>query len=156
MTRFRTWYVERSLREKRLLIVMAVLLVITILWAGIFIPVRDGLDTSRARYEDAVMRLAVTRGEVDLVKAAAKRPALTASLTDTVRAAADQAGFEIATLDQQDAGRVHVVIQSAKASAMSAWLAGLEAQGVLIDAATLRDTGNRSVSADLILKARGA
>lgn len=156
MTRIRTWYGERSLREQRLLLVMAALLVVTILWAGIIIPVRDGLDSSRARYEDAVVRLATTRGEVDLVASAARRPPLSAGLADTVRAQADQAGFEIATLDQQDGGRVHVTIQSARPGAMSAWLARLESAGVLIDSATLRDTGNRSVSADLILKARGA
>lgn len=156
MTRLRTWYGDRSLREKRLLVVMVALLVVTIIWAGIIIPVRDGLDSSRARYEDAVVRLATTRGEVDLVKSASRRPPLSAGLAETVRAMADQAGFEIATLDQQDGGRVHVTIQSAKPGAMAAWLARLEAAGVLVDSATLRDTGSRSVAADLILKARGA
>ena len=108
MTGLRTWFVDRSLREKRLLVVMGALLVITIVWAGIVIPIRDGLETSRARYEDAVVRLATTRSDVDLIKAAGRRAPLTASLADTVRAAADQAGFEIATLDDQDGGRVHV------------------------------------------------
>ncbi|MDE0880444.1 MAG: type II secretion system protein GspM [Sphingomonas bacterium] len=156
MTRLRTWYVDRSLREKRLLLLMAALLIVTIVWAGIVIPIRDGLDTSRGRYEDAVVRLATTRGDVDVIKAAGRRTPMTASLADTVRAAADQAGFEIATLDDQDGGRVRVTIQSARAAAMSGWLAGLETRGVLVDSATLRDTGNRSVGADLVLKARGA
>ncbi|TPG12387.1 type II secretion system protein GspM [Sphingomonas oligophenolica] len=154
MSGLRTWFMARSLRERRLLLAMAALLVVTILWAGIILPVRDGLETSQARYDDAVVRLATTRGEVDSIKANGRRPALTASLADTVRAAADQAGLAIATLDEQGAGRVHLTIQSARPGALSGWLAGLEVRGILIDAATLRDNGDKSVGADLVLKAR--
>ena len=156
MSDLRAWFTARSLRERRLLLAMVALLVVTILWAGIIIPVRDGLDTSRARYDDAVVRLATARSDVDAIKASGRRPALTASLADTVRALADQAGFEIATLDEQGAGRIHVTIQSAKPGVFSGWLAELESRGVLIDAATLRDNGDRSVGADLVLKARAA
>jgi general secretion pathway protein M len=156
MTGLRTWFVGRSLREKRLLVAMMALLAVTILWAGIIIPVQDGLETSRARYEDAVVRLATTRTDVDLVKRARGAPALSASLADTIRGAADQAGFQIATLDEQGGGRVHLTIQAARPGAVSGWLAGLEGQGILVDAATLRDNGNRSVGVDLILKGRGS
>ncbi len=154
MSGLRIWFMARSLRERRLLLAMAALLVVTILWAGVILPVRDGLETSQARYDDAVVRLATTRGEVDSIKANGRRPALTASPADTVRAAADQAGFAVATLDEQGAGRVHLTIQSARPGALSGWLAGLEVRGILVDAATLRDNGDRSVGADLVLKAR--
>lgn len=154
MSGLRIWFMARSLRERRLLLAMAALLVVTILWAGVILPVRDGLETSQARYDDAVVRLATTRGEVDSIKANGRRPALTASLADTVRAAADQAGLAIATLDEQGAGRVHLTIQSARPGVISGWLAGIEARGILIDAATLRDNGDKSVGADLVLKAR--
>lgn len=154
MTGVRAWFIARSLRERRLLLVMAGLLAVTILWAGIIIPIRDGLETSQARYDDAVIRLATTRSEVDSIKASGRRPALTASLADTVRATADQMGFAIATLDEQGAGRIHLTIQTARPGALSRWLAALEARGILVDAATLRDNGDRSVGADLVLKAR--
>jgi general secretion pathway protein M len=156
MTGLRTWFVGRSLRERRLLVAMMALMAVTIVWAGIIIPVRDGLETSRARYDDAVVRLATAQAVVDRLKTAPRAPVLQASLADTVRAYADQAGFEIATLDEQGAGRVHVTIQSARPGTLSGWLAQLESSGILIDAATLRDTGSRSVSADLILKARAS
>lgn len=156
MTGLRTWFATRSLRERRLLVAMAALMVVTIIWAGIVIPVRDGLESSRARYDDAIVRLATTRADVDAVAAARRRPRVTGNLSDEIRQLADQAGFTIGTLDDQGAGRVHVTVEAARPGAMSAWLASLESRGILVDAATLKDTGNRSVTADLILKARAS
>jgi general secretion pathway protein M len=39
---------------------------------------------------------------------------------------------------------------------MVGWLARLERAGIVVDAATLADNGDRTVSARLVLKARGA
>ena len=135
---------------------MVALLALTILWAGIIRPVQDGLVSSRERYDAAVVRLATTQGEIDTLQEAGRRRPLTGSLADAVRARAEQAGFTLTTLDEQGAGRVHITIQSARPQALSTWLAGLERSGILIDAATLRDNGDRTVAADLVLKARGA
>ena len=156
MTAVRAWFDGRSLRERRLILVMVGLLVLTLLWAGIILPVRDGLVGSRERYDAAVVRLATTQTEVDLLQAAGRRRPLTGSLADAVRARAEQAGFTLTTLDEQGAGRVHITIQSARPPALSAWFASMERGGILIDAATLRDNGDKTVAADLVLKARGA
>lgn len=155
MTDLRAWFLARSLRERRLLLVMAGLLALTILWAGVILPVRNGLDTAHARYDDAVVRLATTRDAVDTIKAAGRRRP-TGDLAAAIRGFADQAGFAIATLDEQGPGRVHLTIQSARPAAVAAWLARLEGGGILVDAATLRDNGDKTVGADLVLKARGS
>ena len=133
---------------------MAGLLVLTILWLGVIRPVQDGMVSSRERYDDAVIRLAGTQSEIETLQAAGRRRPLTGSLADAIRARADQAGFTLTTLDEQGSDRVHVTIQTARPAALSAWLASLERAGILIDAATLRDNGDKSVAADLVLKAR--
>jgi general secretion pathway protein M len=157
MMRLRPWFDTRSLREKRLIAAMLALAVLTAIWAGIIRPVGDALSSARERHADAVVRLANTQAALDTlrgIQARRSRP-LTGSLVDTVRAAASEAGFVLANLDQQAPDRVHVGIQSARAGALVGWLARLERSGVLVDNARLTDNGDRTVGVDLTLKERG-
>lgn len=155
MMGLRAWFAGRSLRERRMILVMLALLAVTIVWAGVIRPVRDGLASARDRHADAVMRLGETQNAVDALKANRRIRPLTGSLADVVRAEATAAGFTIGTLDQQGAGRVHLTIQSGRGPALSAWLARLERLGILVEAATLRDTGNGTLAADLVVRSRG-
>jgi general secretion pathway protein M len=156
MTGLRSWFATRSLREKRLLLVMAALAVVTILWAGIVRPVGDGLSSARERHADAVMRLGETQAAIESLKSARATRAqpLAGALQDVVRAEADQAGFALESLDPQGPQRVHVTIKSARPGALTTWLARLERIGILVDSATLRDNGDRTVGVDLLLKAQ--
>lgn len=156
MMGLRTWFATRSLREKRLLLVMAALAAITILWAGIVRPVGDGLSSARERHADAVMRLGETQASIESLKSARATRAqpLAGALQDVVRSEADQAGFALESLDAQGPQRVHVTIKSARPGALTTWLARLERIGILVDSATLRDNGDRTVGVDLMLKAQ--
>ena len=157
MTALRTWFDTRAPREKKLLLVMVALAVLTLIWAAIIRPVGDGLSSARERHADAVTRLGETQAQVaalrDIQRGRA-RP-LTGTLADVVRVEADQAGFTLASLDQ-DGARVRVSIQSARPTALVAWLARLERIGVLVDTATMTDNGNKAVGVSLVLKARAA
>ena len=101
MNALRLWFAGRSLRERRLLLVMAALAVVTIAWGGIWRPLDDALARASERQADAVLRLADTRTAVDAVHdaQAARGAAVTGSLADAVRASADTAGFTLASLD---------------------------------------------------------
>lgn len=156
MSGIRPWFEGRSLRERRMILVMLGLLALTILWGGIIRPVRDGLSSARERHADAVVRLAATQSELAAIKGAGRLVPLTGSLADAVRLRADAAGFSVTSLDEPGAGRVHLVIQSARAAALGRWLAQLERSGVLIESATWRDNGDTTVAADLVLRARAA
>ena len=57
MKALKLWFDGRSLREKRLLLVMGALLVVTLLWGGLLRPLGDGLSSARERHADAVIRL---------------------------------------------------------------------------------------------------
>lgn len=154
MTGLRAWFDGRSLREKRLLLVMVGLAALTIVWAGIVRPVRDGLSSARERHADAVVRFAETESAVDAIRGAGRRVPLTGTPADALRAQAEAAGFVLATLDEQSGGRVHATIQAARPAALSRWLARLETGGLLIESATWRDNGDGSVAADLTVRAR--
>lgn len=157
MTGLRTWFAERSLREKRLILAMLALAALTIVWGGIVRPVGDALSSARERFDDAERRLATTAAAVDALHAAQDRRSvpIAGALADTVRREADAAGFTLANLDPQGPDRVRVGIRSARAGVLVAWLARLERLGVLVDSAALTDNGDRTVGVDLTLKARG-
>lgn len=157
MTRARAWFAARSLRERRLLVVMVALLALTIVWAGIIRPVGDGLAAARERHAEAVIRLGETRARVDAVRELARvRPApLSGALADAVRARASDAGFALASLDVDAPDRVRIAIQSARPGALFGWIAGLERNGVIVDALDITNNGDRTVSARLTLQARG-
>lgn len=156
MTRLKLWFDGRSLRERRMILVMVALAVVTIVWGGIIRPVGDGLSSARERHADAVIRLGETRVLVDALRQAQRRrPApLTGALADVVRAQADQAGFALASLDPDGPGRVRVGIASARPGALTGWLARLERGGILVDAASMTNNGDQTVAATLTLKAR--
>ena len=156
MTGLRAWFAERSLRERRLLLVAAALAAVTLIWGGIVIPVRDGVASARERHAGAVDRLGTTIARVDLIRRVGRRPALAGDLVTLVRSEADQAGFALATIDAEGADRVRATVQSARPGALAGWLARLEARGVLVDSATLTDHGDKTVGAVLVLKARAA
>jgi general secretion pathway protein M len=150
------WFNGRSLREKRLLLVMAALLVLTIAWYGVVRPLNDGVAAERQRHADAVIALGETAARVDAIRAVQRqRPApLTGSFADAVRARADAAGFAIASLTEDGPDRVRVAIAGARPAVLVPWLARLEGAGILVDQATLTDKGDRTVGVQLTLKRR--
>ncbi len=156
MSGLRAWFTARSLRERRLLLVAAALAMVTLVWGGIVIPVRDWLSSERERHANAVDRLGTTIARVDLLRSVGRRPALAGDLLALVRAEADAAGFALATVDAEGSDRVRATIQSARPGALAGWLARLEARGLLVDSATLTDHGDHTVGAVLVLKARAA
>lgn len=156
MSGVRSWFAGRSLRERRLILVMLALLVVTILWGGIILPVRDGLSSARERYADAVVRLGATETEVDQIRNAGRRTPIEGSLADTLRRRAEAAGFALASVDESGAGRIHATIAAARPAALARWFAGLEASGILIESATWRDNADGSVGVDFVARARAS
>ena len=150
------WFDGRSLREKRLLLVAAALAALAVLWGAVIRPVGDALSSERERYADAVVRLGSTEARVDAVtELARRRSGPGGPIGDSVRAAADRAGFALASLDPAGPDAVKVGIQSARPAALATWLAQLEASGILVETAALTNNGDRTLGVTLTLKARG-
>ena len=156
MNNLKAWFDGRSLRERRLLLVMAALAAVTLLWGVLILPVRNGLSSSRARYTDAVVRLGAAQAGLVQVKALQRRSTpLAAPLADVVRQRADAAGFALASLDVEAPGRIRTSIATARAGALMQWLAGLEADGVLVDSLSVSGSRAGSVTAQMTLRTRG-
>ena len=156
MNNLKAWFDGRSLRERRLLLVMAALAAVTLLWGVLILPVRNGLSSSRARYTDAVVRLGAAQAGLVQVKALQRRSTpLAAPLADVVRQRADAAGFALASLDVEAPGRIRTSIATARAGALMQWLAGLEADGVLVDSLSVSGSGAGNVTAQMTLRTRG-
>lgn len=157
MTALKEWFDGRSLRERRLLLVMVALAAVTIVWGVMIRPVRNGLSSSRERYTDAVIRLGTAQAGLTQVKALQRRATpLSAPLADIVRARADAAGFTLASLDVEAPGRIRTAIATARAGALMQWISGLEAEGILVDSLSVSGNGAGSVTATMTLRARGA
>lgn len=156
MTALRAWFAARSLREKRLILAMLALLAVTILWAGVIRPVRDGLSSAKERHADAGLRLGRTLNEVDAVKSAQRAGVelVSAPLPDAVRARAEEAGFTLASLDQDGPDRVRISIANARPGALLGWIAGLEQGGILVETASLTPNGDQTVAARISFRAR--
>ncbi|KTT73630.1 type II secretion system protein GspM [Sphingomonas endophytica] len=156
MNALKVWFDGRSPRERRLLLVMVALAIVTLVWGAIIVPVRNGLSSSRERYTDAVVRLGEAQAGLAQVKALQRRAApLSAPLADVVRARADAAGFALASLDVEAPGRIRTSIATARAGALMQWIAGLEADGVLVDSLSVSGNGAGSVTAQMTLRTRG-
>lgn len=155
--RFSLWFAERSLREKRMLIVMAALLVLTFLWAAIIRPVSDGLSSARERHADAVIRLAETQARVKAVTTLQQQhPApITASLDAIIRDRANEAGFALASVTADGPNRVQISIGTARPGALVGWIAQIETAGILVESLATSDNGDKTVSAQMTLKVRG-
>jgi general secretion pathway protein M len=153
----RAWFAGRSLRERRLILVMLALAVLTVFWAGLILPVRNGISSSRERYTDAVVRMGAAEAALRQVKSIQRRPppALPGPLADEVRRRADAAGFALASLEVEASDRVRTSIASARAGALVGWIAGLEADGVLVDSLSVSGNGDGTVAAQMTLKTRG-
>lgn len=151
------WFRGRTVREQRLLLVMVALLAITLLFAGIIRPVRDGLESTRQRHVSAELRLGEIKAQVAQVKAIQRgRPRTPEGpLPDAIRARADEAGFVLANLEP-DGDRIRITIATARPGPLLGWIATLEGDGLLVDASTITGNGDGTVAATLTLRGRAS
>lgn len=149
-----TWFAERSLREKRMILVMLALAAVTLVWAAA-LPLRNAVTSARTRQVDAVVRLGRTRNAVDELRRAQRAGIvpLAGDLATTVRARAEAAGFALASAEP-DGARLRVAIAAARPGALFRWIAELEAAGVLIESASVTPNADQTVAVQLTLGGR--
>lgn len=153
----KTWFDGRSLREKRLLLIMAGLAVLTLIWGGIIRPLNDALSSARERQASAVLRLGETQAQIATLRVLQQnRPEpLGAPLVDVMRTRANDAGFPLSLANPLGNDRVQIAITSARPGALLGWIADLERSGVLVDSLNATNNGDQTVAVQLTLKVRG-
>ncbi|MDP3658257.1 MAG: type II secretion system protein GspM [Brevundimonas sp.] len=120
------WWSARTLRERRMLMVMAALLLATIVWLGLIRPVRVWKAEAAERAEAAAVALAEVRAAVVLItpsRPAAEPPA--EGLEPLVRRTADGAGLELVTA-MSGSGRLGFQLSRVRSGPLFAWLSALE------------------------------
>lgn len=153
----KAWFVALSLREKRLVLVAVALAIVTLFWFGLVRPVSDGLADARVRHNIAVQRLAEIESQIESVKIMQRtRPApISAPLETVVRERAAEAGFALASVSPQPNNGLQIAIAAARPAAFFAWVADLEASGILVETLSTSDNADQTISATLVLKIQG-
>ena len=149
-----TWFAGLSQREQRLVGVAGGLAAIVLLVFGIILPAMSSIDNAKTAHDDAVQR----RGRIEATVAAATEQR--ASGTQVAGAAIDlivtqsaaEQGFDIVKSGGAAPGQMTFRMDQARASALFAWLAELEAQGIDTRTITLRGSPSGSVTVDAQLQ----
>lgn len=153
-TRSLSWWRGRTTREQRLLLVMAALLAATVLWFGIIRPLDDALADARARHARAVTAEAEARGTADAIAALRRdRPAgLNLPVRVFVPEAATAAGFTVQRADPFEPDGVTLAIASVRPAAFFAWLSGLQARGLIVEALSATPNPDRTLSVQFTVR----
>ncbi len=153
----KVWFAALSLREKRLVLAAVALAIITLFWFGLVRPVSDGLVDARVRHSTAVQRLAEIESQIESVKIMQRsRPApIGAPLETAVRERAAEAGFALANVSPQPNNGLQIAITAARPAAFFAWIADLEASGILVESLSTSDNADQTISVTLVLKIQG-
>lgn len=123
---FELWWSARTLRERRMLMVMAALLLAIVVWLGLVRPVL----TWRTAAEDRAAAAAVTLAEVrvataSLAPAPAAAPPPVEGLEPLIRRTSEAAGLDVVTA-MSSSGRLGLKLSRVSSGPLFAWLSGLE------------------------------
>lgn len=155
--RFRILWLARTRRERWLLGLMLALAALVLVWLLVLRPLSDMLSAARQRHGEAVAALAEARAQAAAIEALEKnKPASFAGPIDAaVAAAASAAGFQLSGLQPEGEGGVSLAIGAARPQALFGWIAALEAQGYIVQSLTATSNPDRTLSARILLRARG-
>jgi general secretion pathway protein M len=139
MARWSVWWNGRSHRERVMLVLMAVLVAGVLGWLALYRPLSNASRDLANALEIAAQRKASIAVKVEQLKAATAHPAPRSSgaINIIVEASAKQAGLNFDTVDVRGDDRVSITIASTRSSVLLAWLGALEAEGVVVETATI-------------------
>jgi general secretion pathway protein M len=144
------WWEARSARERWLVGAMLALLAFVFVWLLVVRPLADMLDAAKQRHGAAVVALAEARAQARPAVAAAAGPA-----DRIVAETASEAGFTGARIARLGPGRASVAVDAARPQALFGWVAQMERRGLVVERLGARANADRTLSAELILRAGG-
>ena len=155
--RLKALWLARTPRERWLLGAMLALLALVLVWLLILRPLGDMLSAAKERQGNAVAALAEARAQAAAIAALERqRPtAIQGPIDQAVAAAASEAGFKLSQLQPEGPGRVTIAIGTARAEALFGWIAMMEAQGYVVERMNASSNSDRTLAAQLVLRARG-
>lgn len=148
----RLWWEARSLRERRLLLVMFGLIALVLIWLLAIRPLSDALDAARTRHGQAVVALAEARTPYAAVRPAV-RPAAPLPIDSLLARTSADAGFANARINALSPARASVTIDAGRPQAVLGWIGQLEAQGVVVHSMRARANQDRTIFVEAVLDA---
>jgi general secretion pathway protein M len=146
----RLWFAALNQREKWLVATAGVLTALTLVVFAIILPTFSALEKARLNLDEAVQR----RGRI-VALVASTQGAGTRTGRETasdigllVTQSAAEKGFDAIKSGNAAPGQISIRIEQARAPAFLAWVTELEAQNVVVRAATLRSGANGTVTVD--------
>lgn len=154
----RSWWQDRTGRERALLIALALVTVAAFLQFGVVSPMRAARAEAVAALADASDLLASVRSAAARGPAEAAEASPTgASLRETVIATGRARGLAITRLNPLDDGALAVRIDRTEARLFHQWLASLKRDaGVIARQVAVRRVGDGAVSADVTFVRTGS
>lgn len=150
----RIWFAALSQREKWLVGVAGVLASMVVLIFGIILPSLSAIDQAEISHDEAVQRRGRIEATVDA--ALAQKPveplASGANIDLIVTQSAAEKGFDLIKSANAAPGQMAFRMDQARAPALFAWLADMEAQGVTVRSIALRSGTNGSLTVDAQLQ----
>ena len=157
MDSFKPWWRTRTLREQRLLLVMAGLALVVFAWLLVIRPLGDALSEARERYGAAVVALAEAKARAELIADLEQRdPVNPGAPVDVIVAnAAAEAGFPISRIEREGDAQATVVMDAVRPRAFFGWLSGLEARGLIVERLTATTNSDQTLAIQTTFRARG-
>ena len=150
----RAWFDALSKREQYLVGIAGALMALVLLIFGIILPSLAAIDAAEVAHDAAVER----RGRIEATVANAARqktagsPVSGAAIDLIVTQSAAEKGFDLIKSANTAPGQMTFRMDQARASALFAWLAELETQGIEARNITLRGGPGGSVTVDAQLR----
>ena len=125
-------------------------------WLLVVRPLGDSLSRARERHGAAIVVLAEARAQAAEIERLQKQapPRSSEPLASLVSRAASGAGFPVRSLTDAGEGGVRLVLESAAPQAFFAWVAQMEAQGLVVVQLTARPNQDRSLAAEVTFRTR--
>jgi general secretion pathway protein M len=146
----------RTPRERWLLGAMFALAALVLAWFLVVRPLGDMLSAAKERHGHAVAALAEARSQAAAIAALEQgKPGRLAQPIETaLAAAASEAGFQLSSIQPEGPGRVSFALGAARPQALFGWIAMLEAQGYVVERLSASSNPDRTLSAQIVLRAR--
>lgn len=156
MTALRSWWTGRSVREQRMLLVLAALLAVTVAWFGVVGPLDRALADARERHGRAVIAHAAVAADAAALGAVDGATAATGSIEERVQRSATEAGFGIARAEPGGQGQVALTFDAVRAAPFFAWVDRLGREGgLVVDAVDARANSDATLGVRLTVRERG-
>lgn len=133
------WFYGRERSEQRILVGLGGLVMVTILWSGVWKPVSDWREISVNRQQNAEqLHDWLLANESAARKAASTTPNQSRSLTPIITRTASAHQISVSRLQPESNGVVSVVLQQQSFNKIIAWVAQMEENnGVSVERASL-------------------